>query len=150
MRWLALGDSYTCGEGVDAEDRWPVQLADRLRDDGIDLAPPRIIATTGWTTDELAAAIAAAQPLGTFDFAAGGSQWVRLGDNTGEALANKVQVAFDAVRVTRVDDGTEPTPPGDDGDGGGCNAGHTGGTGALVLMALVGVVGRRRRRAATT
>jgi lysophospholipase L1-like esterase len=68
LRYLALGDSYTIGEGVDAERRWPVQLARALRDDGVDIAEPRFVATTGWTTDELAAAIAAAQPLGHFDF----------------------------------------------------------------------------------
>ena len=68
LRYLALGDSYTVGEGVDSAQRWPVQLARALRDDGIDIGEPRIIATTGWTTDELAAAIAAAQPLGHFDF----------------------------------------------------------------------------------
>ena len=68
LRYLALGDSYTCGEGVDADRRWPVQLAHALRDDGIDIGEPRIIATTGWTTDELAEGIAAAQPLGHFDF----------------------------------------------------------------------------------
>src|SRR5689334_22804413 len=68
MRYLALGDSYTCGEGVDAGERWPVQLANALRNGGIDIDEPRVIATTGWTTDELAAGIAAAQPLGTYDF----------------------------------------------------------------------------------
>lgn len=62
LPYLALGDSYTIGEAVPEDGRWPVQLARRLRGDGIDLAPPRIIATTGWTTDELAAAIAAEQP----------------------------------------------------------------------------------------
>jgi lysophospholipase L1-like esterase len=67
LRYLALGDSYTIGEGVDADRRWPVQLAHALRDDGVDIAEPVIIATTGWTTDELAAAIAA-QPPGHFDF----------------------------------------------------------------------------------
>jgi len=68
LRYLALGDSYTCGEGVEPEHRWPVQLARVLREDGIDTGEPHVIATTGWTTDELAAAIASAQPLGTFDF----------------------------------------------------------------------------------
>lgn len=68
LRYLALGDSYTIGEGVDATERWPVQLACALREDGIDIGEPTIIATTGWTSDELAAAIAAAQPLGHFDF----------------------------------------------------------------------------------
>ena len=68
MTYLALGDSYTIGEGVPENGRWPVQLAAMLRDEGIALAEPRIIATTGWTTDELSTAIDAAGPLGPFDF----------------------------------------------------------------------------------
>ena len=68
LRYLALGDSYTIGESVDEAGRWPVQLAEALRRDGIALAPPRIIATTGWTTDELSAAMDAAEPLGRWDF----------------------------------------------------------------------------------
>src|SRR5690606_9525021 len=66
--YLALGDSYTIGEGVEPAGRWPVQLAARLREAGIAIADPRIIATTGWTTDELAAAMDAAEPLGEWDF----------------------------------------------------------------------------------
>ncbi len=58
-RYLALGDSYTIGEGVASGDRWPVQLAARLRERGLPVADPRIIARTGWTCDELAAGIAA-------------------------------------------------------------------------------------------
>ncbi|TAN05425.1 MAG: SGNH/GDSL hydrolase family protein [Rhodanobacteraceae bacterium] len=58
--FLALGDSYTIGEGVAAAERWPAQLAVRLRDEGIDIADPQIVATTGWTTDELSAAMDAA------------------------------------------------------------------------------------------
>jgi len=68
MRYLALGDSYTIGEGVDEAGRWPVQLARLLRREGVLLGDPRIIATTGWTTDELDAAITAAEPLGEHDF----------------------------------------------------------------------------------
>ncbi|MFL6585484.1 MAG: SGNH/GDSL hydrolase family protein [Luteimonas sp.] len=66
-RYLALGDSYTIGEGIAAEDRWPVQLADALRSEDLALDAPEIIATTGWTTDELDAAIDAAAPAGPFD-----------------------------------------------------------------------------------
>jgi lysophospholipase L1-like esterase len=66
--YLALGDSYTIGEGVAEEDRWPARLAALLRGEGIALADPRIIATTGWTTDELASAMDAAEPLGEWDF----------------------------------------------------------------------------------
>lgn len=55
--FLALGDSYTIGDGVDDAARWPVQLSRRLSATGVDLAQPRIIARTGWTTDELLAAL---------------------------------------------------------------------------------------------
>lgn len=67
LSYLALGDSYTIGEGVEPEGRWPMQLAHALRAQGIPLADPRIIATTGWTTDELSAAMDAAEPLGQWD-----------------------------------------------------------------------------------
>jgi lysophospholipase L1-like esterase len=67
LSYLALGDSYTIGEAVPESGRWPVQLAQRLRADGIALGMPRIIATTGWTTDELSAAMDAAEPLGDWE-----------------------------------------------------------------------------------
>jgi lysophospholipase L1-like esterase len=57
LGFLALGDSYTIGEGVAPCERWPVQLAARLRGEGVDIADPRVVAKTGWTTDELAAAM---------------------------------------------------------------------------------------------
>ena len=68
LPYLALGDSYTIGERVDAAGRWPMQLAQRLRDAGIAIADPRIIATTGRTTDEWSAAMDEAEPLGEWDF----------------------------------------------------------------------------------
>jgi lysophospholipase L1-like esterase len=68
MNYLALGDSYTVGEGVAEDGRWPVLLARALRAEGIALEDPRIIATTGWTTDELADAIDAAEPADEWDF----------------------------------------------------------------------------------
>jgi lysophospholipase L1-like esterase len=58
--FLALGDSYTIGEGVPADRNWPSLLAARLRSEDIDVGEPRIVATTGWTTDELWAAMDAA------------------------------------------------------------------------------------------
>lgn len=67
MSYLALGDSYTIGEGVPAAGRWPAQLATALQEAGHVVAEPQIIATTGWTTDELDAGIDAAAPRGPFD-----------------------------------------------------------------------------------
>lgn len=58
-RYLALGDSYTIGEGVADSLRWPVQLARALRARGVAIADPQIVARTGWTTDELDAGITA-------------------------------------------------------------------------------------------
>lgn len=55
--FLALGDSYTIGEGVEDDQRWPVQLAAVLRAQGIPIAHPQIIARSGWSTDELSADI---------------------------------------------------------------------------------------------
>jgi len=67
LSYLALGDSYTIGEAVAVAGRWPHQLAAALRAQGVDLADPQTIATTGWTTDELDAGIDAAAPQGPFD-----------------------------------------------------------------------------------
>ena len=63
-RFLALGDSYTIGECVEPAGRWPVQLAALLEKDRA--TAPEIIAVTGWTTDDLMAAIAEARPRGPY------------------------------------------------------------------------------------
>ncbi|MCK7557025.1 GDSL-type esterase/lipase family protein [Chitinophaga sedimenti] len=60
--YLALGDSYTIGEAVPAEERFPARLASLLQ-----TGEPKIVAVTGWTTDELTAGIEAAQITGTYD-----------------------------------------------------------------------------------
>jgi lysophospholipase L1-like esterase len=61
-RCLALGDSYTIGESVAPNERWPLQLAELLGSSA--RLPPsshpmdvEIIARTGWTVAELSAAI---------------------------------------------------------------------------------------------
>ncbi|WP_394754037.1 SGNH/GDSL hydrolase family protein [Crenothrix sp.] len=51
--FLALGDSYTIGESVAEGARWPNQLADALNRKGVKVAKPKIIAATGWRTDDL-------------------------------------------------------------------------------------------------
>ena len=93
------------------------------------------------------------QPLGTFDFAAGGGQSIHLGDNTGEPSTDQAQLVFDAIRLTRVDGGSGSdfagNPP---THGGGCDAGAVtgssglggGAVGAAWLVVLAVVVRRRR------
>ncbi|MEP1095199.1 MAG: SGNH/GDSL hydrolase family protein, partial [Cyclobacteriaceae bacterium] len=67
LSFLALGDSYTIGESVKEYERWPVQLVSRLRKNGISIEEPKIVATTGWTTDELIAAIEQRDIRRTYD-----------------------------------------------------------------------------------
>lgn len=50
---LALGDSYTIGQSVDINERWPHQFTDELRKLGVEAEYPDYIATTGWTTRRL-------------------------------------------------------------------------------------------------
>src|SRR5277367_4819503 len=57
LSYLALGDSYTIGEMVSADQSFPYQLTAGLNKTKPHVAPPTMIATTGWTTDELINAI---------------------------------------------------------------------------------------------
>jgi acyl-CoA thioesterase I len=53
IHYLALGDSYTIGEGVSATESFPYQLYNDLVALNVSIVAPRIIAKTGWTTTEL-------------------------------------------------------------------------------------------------
>jgi lysophospholipase L1-like esterase len=70
--YLALGDSYTIGESVLQPDNFPNQVVSLLKHDTFEFQPPRIVAKTGWTTDELETGISAAQQnsllLPSYDF----------------------------------------------------------------------------------
>lgn len=52
IRYLALGDSYTIGESVAESERFPNQLASLFAAEGVP-TEVKIIARTGWTTNEL-------------------------------------------------------------------------------------------------
>ena len=67
LSYLALGDSYTIGEAVEANESFPYHLVEVLKARDLDFAVPKIIAKTGWTTDELRHAIQQAQIADTYD-----------------------------------------------------------------------------------
>ena len=51
--YLALGDSYTIGDSVTEDNRWPNQLVKSLEKKSIFINSPQIIAGKGWTTSDL-------------------------------------------------------------------------------------------------
>jgi lysophospholipase L1-like esterase len=63
LSWLALGDSYTVGEGVFARESFPIQTMDLLISEGYKIATPSIIAATGWATRDLQDAIELRKPV---------------------------------------------------------------------------------------
>ena len=66
--YLALGDSYTIGESLPLEDNFPHQTVALLRKKGMLVADPEIVAKTGWTTDELMAAISKRALKSNYDY----------------------------------------------------------------------------------
>jgi len=141
-RWaisLAAGGRYRVEVYTDAAYARSTQARYTIRANGTDheVALDQT-AASGWQT------------LGELEFAAGADQWVHLGDNTGEPLADRVQVVFDAIRLTPV----APVAPGEDGDddgdggdhsddGGGCTTTRSHG-GLLLGVALLFALRRRR------
>lgn len=65
--FLALGDSYTIGEGVSASERWPEKLLEDLKNRGLILDSLQIVAQTGWTTDELLLGVLESPVLPAYD-----------------------------------------------------------------------------------
>lgn len=99
LRLLCLGDSYTIGEGVSAEERWPNVLTAMLRQRRHDVADPRIIARTAWTTDELMDAIAEAPPAGTFDLV---TLMVGVNDQYRSRPVDQFEASFGQVLTTAI------------------------------------------------
>ena len=67
LTWLALGDSYTIGESVTEQERFPAQTISLLKAGNILFNNPEYIAVTGWTTQNLLDGIAQKNPQGPFD-----------------------------------------------------------------------------------
>lgn len=66
--YLALGDSYTIGEAVLQYGSFPYQLVQVLKTDSNAFEEPKIIAKTGWTTDDLILAIKSSELKDKYDF----------------------------------------------------------------------------------
>jgi lysophospholipase L1-like esterase len=65
--YLALGDSYTIGEGVPIYEGFPYQTVQLVRKAGYAFNAAEIVAKTGWTTDELQTGIANSRLLPPYD-----------------------------------------------------------------------------------
>ena len=65
--FLALGDSYTIGEAVNGDERFPVQTVKMLAKENIDFNTPDIVAVTGWTTTDLIYALNLQKPKNSYD-----------------------------------------------------------------------------------
>lgn len=57
VKFLALGDSYTIGESIEASENWPHQFIDSIKASAIEAESPVVLATTGWRTDDLMNAV---------------------------------------------------------------------------------------------
>ena len=65
--YMALGDSYTIGQSVQVNERFPAQTTQILLNDSIKIQTPEYIAATGWTTLNLLSAINQQKPLHNYD-----------------------------------------------------------------------------------
>lgn len=98
--YLALGDSYTIGEGVALHESFPCQLVNLLRLDAVEMAAPEIVAKTGWTTDELLAQIKQTKFLPKYDLVTlligvNNQYRGRSKENFKEEFAQLLQLAID-------------------------------------------------------
>lgn len=53
IRYIALGDSYTIGEGAQPEEAWPNLMVKNLKKSGIQIELVANPSVTGWTTQDL-------------------------------------------------------------------------------------------------
>jgi lysophospholipase L1-like esterase len=69
IRYLALGDSYTIGEGVAPTETWPFQLSNILKAEKEIEITLTVLAMTGWTTGDLLQAMTEGLEASSFSLA---------------------------------------------------------------------------------
>lgn len=99
---LALGDSYTKGEGIPWANNFPNQLVDSLRRRGKTVAGLRVIAQTGWRTDQLKNAIAAASDLSDSTFSVV-TLCIGVNNQFQKASLDTYRTEFEALLKTALD-----------------------------------------------
>ena len=107
--YLALGDSYTIGQSVNTNDRFPSQTVALLAKNNIKVSTPIYIATTGWTTTNLINAINATSLTPPYDIVSlliGVNDQYQMRDTTGyrqrfSALLEKA-IQLSGNRASRV------------------------------------------------
>ena len=100
LSYLALGDSYTIGEAVSQNQSFPYQLTTALDSASIPVKRPFIIATTGWTTDNLISAVANSAITGKkYDFV---TLLIGVNDQFQGLSQNNYQVKFAQVLNTAI------------------------------------------------
>lgn len=101
LNYLALGDSYTIGEAVPDTQSFPYQLAAQLHTQKLVVKKPTIIAVTGWTTDNLIAAIANSGLTGKkYDFV---TLLIGVNDQYQGLSQDNYKVKFQQVLNTAID-----------------------------------------------
>jgi lysophospholipase L1-like esterase len=99
LRYLALGDSYTIGESVAEDERWPNQLDDVLTKNSGKEINTTVLATTGWRTDNLNNAINIAHLEEVYDLV---SLLIGVNNQYQGKSADEYAVEFEALLKTSI------------------------------------------------
>jgi len=93
LHYIAMGDSYTAGTGVEVNETWSAQLAQKLTEAGIEVRLAQSIAKNGWTAKDLIAEGLPALKNQRADFVTllvGVNDWARGARSEDHALRLKI------------------------------------------------------------
>jgi lysophospholipase L1-like esterase len=99
LGYVALGDSYTAGTGVDVKDIWPAQLAGKLKGAGVEVSLMKSISKNGWTAKQLIAEGLPALKNQRADFVTvliGVNDWVQ--GATSKDFSSRLNILLDGIQ----------------------------------------------------